>query len=71
MIAYLEGKRYRRSVLDSDIDGDVIRKGYRKGEQFYDVYYSESKKRVRTVACEGEGYIKRVRLEDSTPIKHR
>lgn len=71
MIAYLEGKRYRRSVLDSDMDSDVIRKGCCAGEQFYDIYRSESRKRVRTAAYEGEGYIKRVRLEDSTPIKHR
>ena len=71
MIAYLEGKRCRRSVLDSDIDGDVTRKGCREGEQFCDVCRSESKKRVRTVVCEGEGHVKRVRLEDSTLIKHR
>ena len=70
MIAYLEGKRCRRSVLDSDMDGDVTRKGCREGEQFCDVCRGESKKRIRTAACEGEGHVKRVRLEDSTPIKY-
>ena len=70
MIAYLEGKRCRRSVLDSDMDGDVTRKGCREGEQFCDVCRGEGKKRVRTAACEGEGHVKRARLEDSTPIKH-
>ena len=71
MIAYLEGKRCRRVVLDGDMDGDVTRKGYRVGEQFCDVCRGESKRRVRTTAGEGEGQVKRVRLEDSTPIKHR
>jgi hypothetical protein len=32
MIKYLEGRRYRRVVLDADIDSDSIRTGYRIGE---------------------------------------
>ena len=52
MIAYLEGKRYRRMVLDSDIDSDVIRKDCYVEEQFCDIYRGESKRRVRTVVYE-------------------
>jgi hypothetical protein len=39
MIEYLDGTRYRRVVLDADIDGDSIQTSCRTGEQFYDVCY--------------------------------
>jgi hypothetical protein len=73
MIEYLEGKRYRRVILDGDMDGDVTRKGCRVGEQFCDVCRGKSKRRVRMIAGveEEEGRVKRVRLEDSTPVKYR
>jgi hypothetical protein len=32
MIGYLEGRRYRRAVLDADMDGDSIRTSCRVGE---------------------------------------
>jgi hypothetical protein len=32
MIEYLDGTRYRRVVLDTDIDGDSTRTSYRIGE---------------------------------------
>jgi hypothetical protein len=47
MIEYLEGRRYRRAVLDTDMDGDSTRTSYRIGEQFYDVYRREGRKRIR------------------------
>jgi hypothetical protein len=56
------------------MDGDVTRKGCRVGEQFCDIYRGESKRRVRTVVYEEgeeESQVKRVRLEDSTPVKYR
>lgn len=71
MIEYLGGKRCRRAMLDGDMDGEDTRKGCRAGEETSDVCGGESKKRVRTTVGEEEGQVKRVRLEDSTPSKHR
>jgi hypothetical protein len=47
MIEYLEGRRYRRAVLDTDIDSDSTRTSCYIGEQFYDICYRESQKRIR------------------------
>jgi hypothetical protein len=39
MIEYLDSTRYRRVVLDANIDSDSTRTSCRTGEQFCDVCY--------------------------------
>jgi hypothetical protein len=62
MIEYLEGRRYRRAVLDADMDGDSTRTSYHTGEQFCDMYRREGQKRIRVQVIQGEGQAKRARL---------
>jgi hypothetical protein len=62
MIEYLEGRRYRRAVLDADMDRDSTRTSCRIGEQFCDVCYREGQKQIRIQVMQGEGQAKRARL---------
>jgi hypothetical protein len=55
MIEYLEGRRYRRAVLDADMDGDSIRTSCCTGEQFCDMCRGEGRKRIRVQVIQGEG----------------
>jgi hypothetical protein len=71
MIEYLDGTRYRRVVLDADMDGDSTRTSCRTGEQFCDVCYGQGRKRIRVQIRKEEGQAKRVRLQDVTATGHR
>lgn len=62
MIEYLDGTRYRRVVLDADMDGDSTRTSYRTGEQFCDVCYRQGRKQIWVQIRKEEGQAKRVRL---------
>ena len=62
MIEYLEGRYYRRAVLDADMDSDSIRTGCRIGEQFCDVCRGQGRKRIRMQVRQGE--------DQALPIGH-
>jgi hypothetical protein len=59
MIEYLEGRHYRRAVLDADMDSDSTRTSCHTGEQFCDVCRGEGRKRIHVQVIQGEGQAKR------------